>query len=107
MKKILVGILTASIVLTAGTAGVMAAGSTNENTASAVRGSVKCNTLSTACQYTDTDYDGLCDNLGTDCSNDCDYTESTHHDTHDNHNSNECRRNSHTQEHGHRGNHHR
>lgn len=103
MKKLLAGIFTTVLLLTAGTAGVMAADSKDKVCPSADRCSVNCNTLSAACRYTDENSAGICDNLGTTCDNDRNHVEENHHSDH---NASNCRQDGHTQRHGHGGNHH-
>lgn len=103
MKKLLAGILTTVLLLTAGTAGVMAADSKDEVYPSADRCSVNCNTLSAACRYTDDNSDGICDNIGTACENGRNHVVENHHS---NHNTGNCRQDGHIQRHGHGGNHH-
>ena len=66
MKKGLLGILAAALVLTVVTTGAMAAGGSwhhGAGTGSGASGSCRAGT----CQYVDADGDGVCDNCGTAC----------------------------------------
>lgn len=106
MKKLLVGVITAVLILTAGTAGVLAADSDKEVYPAAAKGTGSCSSLTAACSYTDTEHNDLCDNHETNCMN-IEHTAENHHGSCDNRHSGTCRADGQIQEHGHRGNHHR
>ena len=65
MKKGLLGILAAALVLTMVTTGAMAAGGSWHHGARSGSASDSCH--SGTCQYVDADGDGVCDNCGTAC----------------------------------------
>lgn len=74
MKKTIFGILTAALLLTAGTVSVFAGGhGCGRNYAAAGRGTA-CTYTAASCHYTDTDGDGICDHCGREqgvCRNNC------------------------------------
>lgn len=107
MKKLLVGIFTSVLILTAGTVGVLAADSDKEAAPAAAKGWSSCSSLTAACRYTDTDHNGLCDNFEMDCGMNAAHTGEIHQGICDNRHSGTCRTDGQMQEHGHRGNHHR
>lgn len=64
MKKTLVGILTAAMVLSVGAIGVFAAGKgTGRNFVDADDNGI-CDRAENVCRYVDADNDGICDNCG-------------------------------------------